>query len=221
MGTSLKILFVSGLFLFSSITYAIPIITSASATDDNGNTYSYLFQINQDATDSTIFYASLQNTSDAPGNMIDLLAFNMLDPDPQLDSDFFIYDVSPTWDFIQVANSGIQFDYLGEDTGPTTKLDAGDTLTFTIDFVDSYVFPSDPYTLWTLSEEACGRGIGGGQDCGQVAVSFQEVAIPEGSDLLASNWGSSTKVPEPGTLALLGAGLIGIGFNNRRRRQHG
>jgi hypothetical protein len=217
MKTPIIATLVSGLILFSSVSHAIPIVTSASATDDNGGTYSYLFQIDQDTGDSTIFHATLTNTSDAPGNMIDLLAFNMADPDPALNTDYFITNVSPTWSFIQVANSGIQFDYLGERSTPGSRLDAGESLFFTIDFIDSYAFPTDPYDLWTTAEEACGRGIGGGGDCGQVAVSFQEVAIPEGSDLLASNWGPGTSVPEPGTLVLLGAGLIGIGFQSRRR----
>lgn len=181
-----------------------------------GDEYSYLFTIS-DSADPLVYHAVLTNTSppNVPeGPRIDVLAFNML---AELGTDFTIGSVVPSWSF-SAASGGVQFRYVGEANGPgsTNKLDPGESLQFDFLF-DSEFTPS--FDLWLLASEARGTGIGGGDDRGQVAVSFQTLgANGNDSDLLASNWGPHQLAPEPGTLLLLGTGLLSAAALFRRRR---
>ena len=46
---------------------------------------------------------------------------------------------------------------------------------------------------------------------------MEELITSEGADNMAQLRGVFTKVPEPGTLALLGLGLAGLGLSRRRK----
>lgn len=217
---------------------------SASATDDDGDAYGFSFTITRDPSDSTIFSAVLENTSDTPSEgaepLIDQFAFNL---GADLDTDFFITNVVPSDWTIGDSSGGVDFDYVGDEgsASPDTRLGIGDQLTFDFDFVDTFDFPANPFDLWLDAETDAGKGFGGGDDTGQVAVRFQQLdnfgAISPGreacsdgdgqcSDLLAANWvfeddpddPDEQDVPEPATLALIGSGLLAAGLIGRRRR---
>jgi hypothetical protein len=219
---------------FSSVAHSAPtyITTSASGTGVTGDDaftdyegYSYTFVITDDDSDDKIFHATLTNTSPDTTTYparIDLLAFNM---SATLDTDFTIQNDIPDWTFTDETNSNsIRFDYIGED-GPGDELYPNETLTF--DFVFNNA-PTDPFKLWTDTESSLGNAIGGGEDLGQVAVSFQTLGpIGNDSDLLASNWtgpfdggggGGGSTIPEPATLLLFGCGLLGLAGVSRKKR---
>jgi hypothetical protein len=82
-----------------------------------------------------------------------------------------------------------------------------------IDFGDGQVYAVEIGVngLVELSDEACARA---GEDPGCVGVT-----TPEGGDtLILANISIFTVVPEPGTLAILALGLLGIGVVTRRKR---
>lgn len=207
--------------------------TDSSTCDSNvSGAYGYVFTIDDggDVTDKT-FNAELFNSSIAGadnGPKIDEFAFNI---NAAMPGDFEITNISPNWTFVTTIGQGgqysnVDFDYVGSADSPGEKLEPGESLTFDFVFKDSFVLPTNPFTLWTGTLEDSGGAFGGGDDSGQVAVSFQTLVNGD-SDLLASNWGGggnggggggSGTNPIPGPLALLGIGVIGFVASQRRRR---
>jgi hypothetical protein len=186
--------------------HATPITTSGRDTFA-GDDYSFSFTIDDN------FKATLTNTStnSLSGALIDLLAFNM---DATLGDDFTVANILPDWKF--AAGSGaVEFDYVVsiKNGSPGDRLAPNQSLIF--DFIAEPGFTLD-HSLWTETDSSFGTGIGGGEDFGQVAVSFQQLGSGGGqSDLVASTW-TSVSVPESATLILLGLGIAGV-FGARRK----
>ena len=207
------------LFVFGSVAMCGATKISTSATGSLfGDNYGYTFEIT-DSSDSTIFHAVLKNTSYNPDPVIDKFAFNM---DAIMGTHFYISNTVPNWTITDPTGNAIQFDYVGSADSPSDKLDQNDTLAFNFNFDTLFVFPTDPFSLWLDTNGSRGVGIGGGEDFGQVAVSFQTLgANGDYSDLLASNWESGANpqyiIPEPATMLLLGSGLIGFAVSGKKR----
>lgn len=209
---------------------ALSISTTATGNFFNDE-YSYLFTIST-TSETNIYHATLTNTSPDtdPLALIDALAFNL---NADLNTEFSIGDIfnidthnNPDWTFDK-SGPGVLFDYVGDADTPSDRIEPLDFLEFDFvfdpGFVDTFFTDNPGYTdlfsLWTLSDPTKGKGLGGGDDIGQVAVSFQQLGdLGEDSDLLASNW-EVAPVPEPSTMLLLGAGLAGLAGLNRRRKK--
>lgn len=204
--------------------------TSASCPGDTScdgtqGSYGYQFTITQDAVDQKIFYAELLNTSpnESPFALIDAFAMNM---DATLDVDFTVSAFDPSsWEF-RASTGGVQFDYVGDTGTPPTpgdRLLPGEALTFTFTFLND----NTSFNPWLSALESSGAGFGGGEDEGQVAVSFQQLGTNgRGSDLLTSNWGpvnpddpNDPNVPEPATVLLMGLGFLGFGASRLKAKK--
>jgi len=228
------------LFVFGSVVMceAGPITTFATSTgyqdDDLGwvtDNYGYSFVISN-SLNPLVYNATLTNTSPSSSStdppldpLIDAIGFNM---DAVLSTDFDFDNVDPSqWEIINPTGGGILFDYIGKEkkggNQQDHRLHAGDTLTFDFVFDDTFTFPSNPFDLWLQTDGSFGAGFGGGEDFGQVAVSFQRLGgeSVDGSDLLASNWEGGADpqyvIPEPATMLLLGSGLIGFAVRGKKR----
>ncbi len=174
-----------------------------------GDDYSFRFSI-ANTENSRVYQATLENTSSdstPPLPLIDLLAFNM---NATLNEDFTVSNISPAWNFREGAR-GVQFDYIVERVRPMDRLEPGEELTFDFIFDENYIFSDQPFfDLWLNVDQSLGRGIGGGEDLGQAAVRFQQLGPGgEGSDLVASDW-QGNPIPEPGTVLLMGMGLLSV-----------
>jgi len=210
------------LFVFGSVVMCEATAISTSATGNLfGDNYGYSFVITNDSSDNTVFHATLENTSTSTLNpLIDELAFNI---EAIMDTNFFLQNIEPNWTVAVPDGEGVQFQYVGSVGSTENKLQKNQALTFDFNFVDSFLLPSNPFDIWLDAKESYGKGLGGGEDFGQVAVSFQRLGGEDSdeSDLLASNWEGGADpqyvIPEPATMLLLGSGFIGIAFSGKKK----
>jgi hypothetical protein len=178
-----------------------------------GGPYSFSFTI-ENTGNPLVYLANLTNTSPGttqPPPLIDLLAFNM---NATLGEDFTVpsNSINPAWRFGE-GSRGVQFDYVISRVSPMDRLEPNEDLTFDFVFTGEDVFPDPqrPFDIWLNVDPSLGTGIGGGDDLGQVAVSFQQLGPGGGgSDLVAADWQQENPIPEPGTVLLMGIGLLGI-----------
>ena len=205
------------LIVTASNATATSITTSGSGTLF-GDSYGYIFTIDdRGVTGATSYFATLTNTSAGllSGALIDLLAFNM---NAELGNGVNIGSSSPFW-LYGPPNNGVNFDYVGQSPPWGTRLAPGDSLLRLLFFLMLFDLPARSIFNLDGTGASLGTGIGGGDISGQVAVSFQQLGSGgQDSALVASSWGSQpSPVPEPATMLLLGAGLIGLGFFSRKR----
>ncbi|NES66901.1 MAG: PEP-CTERM sorting domain-containing protein [Okeania sp. SIO2D1] len=214
---------------------AASLSTSASCPGDStcdggiNTNYGYTIELLQDTADASIFYWTLTNTSTQtnPEALIDQFWFNT-NSDLTLGTDFTISAINPnTWTISAVSQGNVKFDFTGDANSPSDRLGNGEALSFTIDLNDNLGTTAESFSDYFFNaEEDAGQGIGGGQDVGQVAVSFQQLgAGGEDSDLLTSNWEQLTTPPQPGRVpeptSILALGLISGGMLLSRRRKNG
>ncbi len=102
-------------------------------------------------------------------------------------------------------------------SGPTLFASFGD-FTFTLESVSSSVSTIAGNDFLSISGRGIfDDGIGGYEaDTGIFNISIQEPGF--GNEPMQFSFSSSASVPEPTSLALLGAGLIGLGFARRKTK---
>ena len=100
----------------------------------------------------------------------------------------------------------LSFTFLHEETTNSGNGCCDDIVSFE-SLVSSEAFEIDG-ALYTLDLRGFSQGGG---------PTMEELITSEGADNMAQLRGVFTKVPEPGTLALLGLGLAGLGLSRRRK----
>ena len=214
MRKSLFSLLLIGLACFISGTASATIVQTSSACPGAGtcdgtieDSYSYLITASDEDGDLVVnqIRVTVTNTStDAlPESLIDQFFFNLA----LMAGDTASFDVETAYWTVTGSSSGVHFDYTGDSTEPAARLGNGYSMSFIINFFDDTGAETDAY-LSAVADAATdtGQGAGGGDDSGQ-------------SDLLCSSYDEPPKLQEPGTLGLLGLGLIAIGVMRRRRPQ--
>lgn len=120
------------------------------------------------------------------------------------------------------GGGGFTFDYLGSDSDfsvPGGRVGNGDTLSFLLTLAGTNIFTETSFTgaPTTTSTDTILSG--------QLAARFQGLSPNAdgegtgGSGIATGDWGEAHEVPEPATIVLIGAGLVGVGLAFRRRNR--
>ena len=212
---------VVGLFLAASLTQANAIVWELS-TDANATGVSNTTTTGQDALDGGLF-VDASATQDigifgagfTMGSGVDGIATLSFDADLTTWDSYSAYNPDTLggtgyWDGFIVMLS--QDDYYWNLTGLSDPIAANDS---------TFVWGGDTYGDAVenyFSTEETLTGVGAGK--WYVSFVLDTATLPD-SDHSYASYGSFhvTSVPEPGTLLLLGGGLLGLTFTSRRKRK--